>query len=245
MKGVCWSFNLKDASIIHLLDTGGKPSFQDTLPLLLDVPCTYIQVFNSAQDLDQPVPITYLRNDHTEETLPPSTEMVWEMMLWSFSSMHIMAHKNLRELPSFQQEENQLPQLGVFVVGTFKDQLVEEVRLKEAVHDISKRLRELEGKPYYHYTQKNTAGQPCYLISNMAVKENDRADVNSLHEHLSSARSSLKLKVPVRWYICKQITQGASQNFFRFQDLKNGGKLLLYQPIYMKGCGAECGIYKE
>ena len=27
--------------------------------------------------------------------------------------------------------------------------------------------------------------------------------------------------------------------------LKNGGRLLLYLPIYMKGCGAECGIYKE
>ena len=27
--------------------------------------------------------------------------------------------------------------------------------------------------------------------------------------------------------------------------LKNGGRLLLYVPIYMNGCGAECGIYKE
>ena len=29
------------------------------------------------------------------------------------------------------------------------------------------------------------------------------------------------------------------------RHLKNGGKLLLYLPIYMKGCRAECGIYKE
>ena len=166
-------------------------------------------------------------------------------MLWSFSSMHIMAHKNPRELSSFQQEEGQLPQLHIFVVGTFKDQLVEDGRLKEAVHNISKHLRELKGKPYYHCIQKDTVGQPCYLINNMADKENDRADVNSLREHLSSARSSLKLKVHVMWYICKQITQGASQKFFRFQDFKNGGKLLLYLPIYMKGCRADCCIYKE
>ena len=220
MKGGCQSIHLKDASFIHLLDTGGQPSFQDALPLLLDVPCTYIQVFNAARDLDQPVPITYRRDDHTEESLPPSTETGWEMMLRSFSSMNTLAHKSSRELTSFQQEESQLPQLRIFVVGTFKDQLVEEGRLKEAVQDISKRLRELKRKPYYCCIQKDTAGQPCYLINNMAEKEDDRADVNSLREHLSSTRSSLKLKVPVMWYICEQITQGTAQKFLRFQDLK-------------------------
>ena len=44
MKEGCWSFNLKDASFILLLYTGGQPSFQDALPLLLDVPCTYIRM---------------------------------------------------------------------------------------------------------------------------------------------------------------------------------------------------------
>ena len=221
VRGVCESIKLNDAAFIHLLDTGGQPSFQDALPLLLDAPCTYIQVFNAAQDLDQPVPIIYRRDDHTEESLlSPSTETRWEMMLRSFSSMHTMTHKSSKELATFQQEKDQLPQLRIFDVGTFKDQLVEEGRLKEAVQDISKRLRELEGKPYYHCIQKDTAGQPFYIINNMADNEDDRADVNSLREHLSAARSSLKLKVPVMWYICKQITQGTSQKFFRFQDMK-------------------------
>ena len=104
--------------------------------------------------------------------------------------------------------------------GTFKNQLVEDNRLKDAVKDISKHLRELEGKPYYHCIQKDTEGQPCYLINNMADKEDDRVDVNSLRKHLPSTRSSLKLKVPVMWYICEQITRGTAQKFFRFQDLK-------------------------
>ena len=220
VRGVCESVKLNDASFIHLLDTGGQPSFQDALPLLLDAPCTYIQVFNAAKDLDQPLPIVYRRDDRTEESLPPSIETGWEMMLRSFSSMHTMAHKSSKELATFQQEKDQLPQLRIFAVGTFKDQLVEEGRLKEAVQDISKRLRELEGKPYYRCIQKDTAGQPFYIINNMADNEDDRADVNSLREHLSVARSSLKLKVPVMWYICKQITQGTSQKFFPFQDMK-------------------------
>ena len=128
VRGVCESIKLNDAAFIHLLDTGGQPSFQDALPLLLDAPCTYIQVFNAAQDLDQPVPIIYRRDDHTVESLPPCTETRWEMMLRSFSSMHTMTHKSSKELATFQQEKDQLPQLRIFVVGTFKDQLVEEGR---------------------------------------------------------------------------------------------------------------------
>ena len=211
---------LHNASFIHLLDTGGQPSFQDALPLLLDVPCTYIQVFNAAQDLDQPVPITYRRDNHTEESLPSSTETGWEMMLSSFSSMHTMAQKGSRELISFQQEGSQSPQLRIFVVGTFKDKLVEEGRLKETVQDISKRLEELERKPYHHCIQRDAKGHPLYIIDSIGDKEDERSYVNSLREHLFTARSSLKLKVPVAWYICKQIVQGTSQKFFRLQDLK-------------------------
>ena len=57
----------------------------------------------------------------------------WEIMLRTFFSMHTIAHKSSKEVPSFQQEEIQLPQLRIFVVGTFKDQLIEEGRIKEAV----------------------------------------------------------------------------------------------------------------
>ena len=215
------SIYLKDASFVHLLDTGGQPSFQDALPLLLDVPCTYIQVFNAAHYLDQPIPITYRRDDHTEKSLPASTETGWEMMLRSFSSMQTLSHKSSRELTSFQQEGSHLPQFRIFVVGTFKDKLAEEEgKLKKAAQDISKRLKELEGKPYYHCIKKDSTGQQFYLINNMAEEEDEGAYVNSLREHLSAAGSSFKLKVPVMWYICEQITRGTSQKFFRFQDLK-------------------------
>ena len=40
MGGGGKQIELKNASFIHLLDTGGQTAFQDVLPLLLDVPCT-------------------------------------------------------------------------------------------------------------------------------------------------------------------------------------------------------------
>ena len=65
MGGKGKQIELKDAFFIHLLDTGSQPLFQEVLPLLLDVPCTYIQVFNAAHSLDERVPITYRSDDHT------------------------------------------------------------------------------------------------------------------------------------------------------------------------------------
>ena len=217
-QGEC--IKLKDASFVHLFDTGGQPSFQDALPLLLDAPCTYIQVFNAASDLDKPIPLIYRPDDLTVEPLPPTTETGWEMMLRSFSSMHTMAHKSSKELATFQQKGSQLPQFRIFVVGTFKDRLVTVGRDKAAAQDISKRMRELEGKPYYHCMKKDADGQSFYLINNMTDNNDEKAYVNCLREDLSTTKSALKLKVPVMWYLCKQITQCIAQKFIRFQDLK-------------------------
>ena len=209
---------LKNASFIHLLDTGGQPAFQDALPRLLAVPSTFIQVFNAAYDLDKPIPITYRPNDETENILPSSRETGWEMMLRSFSSMQTMSHKSSKELGAFQQQEGQLPQLRIFVVGTFKDKL--KGRLKEAVQDINKRLEALEEKPYYQYIERDGAGKLFYLISNVSDEDDERACMNSLRKDLSSTRACLKLKVPVMWFICEQSTRRTSQKFFTLQDFK-------------------------
>ena len=84
---------LTDAFFIHLLDTGGQPSFQDVLPLLLDVPSTYVQVFNAALGLDERVPISYRSDDHTRVCLEEGAELGRDMILRSFSSMQTMANK--------------------------------------------------------------------------------------------------------------------------------------------------------
>ena len=82
---------LINASFIHLLDTGGQPSFQDVLPLLLDVPSTYVQVFNAALGLDERVPISYRSDDHTKVCLEEGAELSRDMMLRSFCSMQTVA----------------------------------------------------------------------------------------------------------------------------------------------------------
>ena len=58
------------------------------------------------------------------------------------------------------------------------------------------------------------------------------------------------------WYTCRDsegwrmysgaVVEGAFDVAWNVErHLKSGGRLLLYLPIYMKDCRAECGIYKE
>ena len=213
-------FKLEDASFIHLLDTGGQPSFQDVLPLLLDVPCTYIYVFDAAHRLDKPYPITYRTPKQEAEPPRASEETVQDLMLRSFSSMYTIAQKCSKQLASFQQQDSLPPQLRIFVVGTHKDQLIKEDRLGEATQDITTFLEGLRGKPYYRSIKfDESEGKPFFLINVMANKD-DRASVNHLRECLSSEGSPLKLDVPVMWFICQEVTRCTSKKFFRLQDLE-------------------------
>ena len=211
---------LTDAFFMHLLDTGGQPSFQDVLPLLLDVPSTYVQVFNAALGLDEKVPISYRSDDHTRVCLEEGAELSRDMMLRSFCSMQTVAQKCSKQLASFLQKGSPEPQLRIFVVGTHKDQLMKEGRLVKATQDITAFLEGLEGKPYYHSIEwDSSAGRPFFLVDAMAGKD-DRASVDHLRKCLSSKGFPLKLDVPVMWFVCQEITRCTPKKFFRLQDLE-------------------------
>ena len=216
MAGEGVQIRLKNASFIHLLDTGGQPSFQDVLPLLLDVPCTYIQVFNASRSLYERLPITYRPNNHTVVHLD-GAENGQDMMLRSFCSMQTMSQKCSKELASFLQEDSPPPQLRIFVVGTHKDELIKQGRLDEATKDIKTFLGTLKGKPYYKFIQWDSKGRQFFLIN--AVAGNEGAYVNDLRERLSS-EGYLKLDVPVMWFICQEVTRSTPKKFFRLQDLE-------------------------
>ena len=216
MAGEGVQIKLKDASFIHLLDTGGQPSFQDVLPLLLDVPCTYIQVFNASRSLYERLPITYRPNNHTV-VHSDGAENGQDMMLRSFCSMQTMSQKCSKELASFLQKDSQPPQLRIFVVGTHKDELIKQGRLDEATKDTKSFLGTLKGKPYYKFIQWDSKGRQFFLINAMAG--NEGAYVNDLRERISS-EGYLKLDVPVMWFICQEVTRSTPKKFFRLQDLE-------------------------
>ena len=222
--GLQEELRLNGARFVHLLDTGGQPSFQDVLPLLLDIPCTYVHVFNAAMDLDQPVPITYRPNASTEVEILASSETVWGMTLRSLSSVQTLAYKvssNAGALPM----NIQFPTFRTVLVGTFKDQLVKKGITAAATAKISKQIELLEKKPYYSHIVPNCKGELFFLVNNMQHGEpsqrtqEDQESIDDLRVVLSHSDGALKTKIPIGWFHFEMVARKVSQKFFPFAEL--------------------------
>ena len=216
---------LQMARFVHLLDSGGQPPFQDALPLLLQVPCTYVLVFDASQDLDKPLRIAYRCEGATEEEQAIS-ETVWEMLLRLLSSVHTLAQKGTRSMADFQEKGGWLPQIRILLVGTFKDRLIREGRLQEAIQELKKRIKSLEKKPYYKHIARDSNGRPFFLINNkmyldaVGNAEEEQACLCDLRRLLSDPSASLKLKVPLGWFQFELVTRTVKKKFFKVSELQ-------------------------
>ena len=216
---------LQTARFVHLLDSGGQPPFQDALPLLLQVPCTYVLVFDASQDLDKPLRITYRCEGATEEE-PANLETGWEMLLRLLSSVHTLAQKCSRSMADFQEKGGCLPQIRILLVGTFKDRLIREGRLQEAIEELNRRINSLEKKPYYKYIARDSNGQPFFLINNrmyldaVGNAEEEQACLSDLRQLLSDPAASLKLQVPLGWFHFELLTRQVKEKFFKVSELQ-------------------------
>ena len=216
---------LQTARFVHLLDTGGQPSFQDVLPLLLNVPCTYVLVFDASQDLDQPLRITYRPDDVTVEE-QATLETGWEMLLRLLSSVHTLAYKCSSSMAEFQEKGGHLPQFRIILVGTFRDRLEKEGRLQEAVKSIKQHIKLLEKKPYYQHIAQDSTGQPFFLINNRmhlnpdGCTKEEEASMSDLRRSLSDPSASLKLQIPIGWFHFELTTRSVKQKFFKVSELR-------------------------
>ena len=222
---------LNGARLVHLLDTGGQPSFQDVLPLLLDIPCTYVHVFNAANDLDQPAPITYRLNAITEVKTSSGPETAWEMMLRSLSSVQTLVYKvpsNAGALPM----DMHLPTFRTVLVGTFKDHLMKLGNIAAVTDRISKRIELLEKKPYYSHIVPDADGRLFFLVNNMPHDnpsertQPDHAIINNLREVLSHPDGALNTRIPIGWFCFELVCRRVKQKFFPFTELLENAQVV-------------------
>ena len=194
----------RQLTLIHVLDSGGQPAFQDTLPLLIGTPCTYIAVYNASVDLDQPVDITHRAQDGSETKLGHQLSQ-WDMMLRTFSSVHTMEYKCHEGIRQILQDGSTPPQSRIAVVGTHKDKL-ETLPTQSREYLKKKRTTLLES--HGHYLVNNLEGF-------------DAENINCLRKHLSTDESALRLKFPLVWLIVELTTQRVDQKFIPYSELKH------------------------
>ena len=212
---------LENKTFVHLLDTGGQPVFQDALPFLLNLPATYINVFNASKDLRQPVEVTYRPDSQTTQSVP-SSQSGLEMMQYLLSSVYTMSFKR-PHLP----EGVTPPGFRIFMVGTFKDKIMEADNSETILQDIENHMKRLSSKPYFKnivQADKSVA----FLINNLmclpgsgGCSSEEKQSINKLRSLISTDKGHFKVKMPLAWLLLKTFTSSISQKFFRFEDFKN------------------------
>ena len=212
--------HLDKASFLHLIDAGGQPAFQDVLPLLLAIPCTYVQVFNASKDLEDPVQSTYRPREGEEFIIQGPAETQWNFVQRSLSSMQTMAYK-------FSSKSHELfrgtgPKFRIIMAGTFKDKASDPHKSK--IQD--KILKGLERKPYFKHIQLDPHGE-VFLVDNLVTLHRSKAEAVDDHRYLDHLRkcvtddsAALKLDVPLMWFLLELITRNLKKKFIKEDELK-------------------------
>ena len=222
-------FDEKQCTFIYLLDTGGQPSFQNVLPLLLDFPCNFLHVFKASERLTDPYINAYCK-DGVTEVESANSRSTWELMKESITAAYTMSMKSKCQLEAFNVVTE--PQLRIFLVGTHLSLLPEDPEAKRALLDHNEKvLEEMDNKPYDSNRvspPKEVAykGAGSYFVvdsqlqGDSKLKEHTRKVVNVLRSLLSDAKNRFTLKVPKVWFCLQVITSSVKKKMWKFTEMK-------------------------
>ena len=222
-------FDEKKCTFIYLLDTGGQPSFQNVVPLLLDFPCNFLHVFKASERLTDPYINAFCRDGATEE-MRANSRSTWELMKESITAAYTMSMKSKRQLKAFDMPNE--PQLRIFLVGTHLSHLPEDPETKRALLDHNKKvLEEMDNKPYDGsrvFPPKEVAykGAGSYFLldsqlqGDSMMKDHTCKVVNALRSQLADSNNRLALKVPKVWFCLQLITSSVEKKMWKLTELK-------------------------
>ena len=234
-------FDEKECTFIYLLDTGGQPSFQNVLPLLLDFPCNFLHVFKASERLTDPYINAYCQ-DGVTEVERDNSRSTWELMKESITAAYTMSMKSKRQLEAFDMPNE--PQLRIFLVGTHLSLLPKDPEAERALLDDNKKvLEEMDNKPYDSnrvFPQEAYKGASSYFVvdsqlqGDSKMKEHTRKAVNVLRSLVSDPKNRLTLKVPKVWFCLQLITSSVKKKMWKFTELKE----FCIQCNYIQGVDA-------
>ena len=216
----------KNVTFIYLLDTGGQPSFQDSLPMLIDFPCNFIHVFNASRKLTDPYINTYCQDGQNEDK--PETENFqssWEVMQQSLTAAHTMSFKYNRNFALFGGEN---PKPRIFLVGTNLSKLACSSSKQEILQhniDIITEKANIQ-KPYNQFKENpENLYESCnafFLVDNMLEGETEHSNkvFSELRSRISDKQSCVKIEVPKLWFCLQLITRNIEKKMWQYSDLK-------------------------
>ena len=223
---------LSDAHLLQFLDCGGQLAYHDILPLFVNIPAIYLNVFNVAEELTE-CPIDELCSTEGSTMYAAKSALsVAEMVTRSVMTVRSLADRKVPLFPDVTCESKP----RVILVGTHLDKLDEmdaDEKLK-ASNEILKKALQLKA----HHLE--TAIVPNKKSQLMFFPVNNKLYVDKSHQlherckckHCRATKNvkeritkqamedAVKVDVPVRWYLYQLLELSQSKNpFYSYSEL--------------------------
>ena len=217
---------LPDAHLLQFLDCGGQLAYHDILPLFVNIPAIYLNVFNVSEELTE-CPIDELCSTEGNTMYAAKSALsVAEMVTRSVMTVRSLADRKVPLLPDVTCESKP----RIILVGTHLDKLDEkdaDEKLKASNEILQKELQlesaiipneesqlmffPVNNKLYVdksHQSHKRCKCKHCRATKNLKRRITKQA-----------MKDAVKVDVPVRWYLHQLLDLSQSEKPFSYSEL--------------------------
>ena len=223
---------LSEAHLLQFLDCGGQLAYHDILPLFVNIPAIYLNVFNVTEELTE-CPIDELCSTEGNTMYAAKSALsIAEMVTRSAMTVRSLADRKVPLLPDVTCESK--PRL--MLVGTHLDKLDEkdaDEKLK-ASNEILHKALQLKSRLLERAVIPNEESQLMFFPVNnkLYVDKSHQSHKHCECKHCRATKNlkgritkqamkdAVKVKVPVRWYLHQLLELSQSKKpFYSYSEL--------------------------
>ena len=223
---------LSDAHLLQFLDCGGQLAYHDILPLFVNIPAIYLNVFNVAEELTE-CPIDELCSTEGNTMYAAKSALsVAEMVTRSVMTVCSLPARKVPLLPDVMCESKP----RVILVGTHLDKLDEkdaDEKLK-ASNEILHKALQLKSRLLERAVIPNEKSQLMFFPVNnkLYVDKSHQSHKQCKCKHCRATKNlkgritkqamegAVKVDVPVRWYLHQLLELSQSEKpFYSYSEL--------------------------
>ena len=239
---------LSDAHLLQFLDCGGQLAYHDILPLFVNIPAIYLNVFNVTEELTE-CPIDELcSTDGNKMYAAKSALSLAEMVTRSAMTVRSLADRKVPLLPDVMCESKP----RIILVGTHLDKLDEkdaDEKLK-ASNEILQKVLQLESRLLERAIVPNKKFKLMFFPVNnkLYVDKSHQSHKHCKCKHCRATKNlkgritkqakedAVKVDVPVRWYLHQLLELSQSEKpFYSYSEL--------YERCRAEGCVTDVGEF--
>ena len=223
---------LSDAHLLQFLDCGGQLAYHDILPLFVNIPAIYLNVFNVSEELTECPTDELCSAEGNTMYAAKSALSVAEMVTRSAMTVRSLADRKVPLLPDVMSESKP----RIILVGTHLDKLDEkdaDEKLK-ASNEILHKTLQLKSRLLERAVVPNEKSQLMFFPVNnkLYVDKSHQSHEHCKCKHCCATKNlkekitkqamedAVKVDVPVKWYLHQLLELSQSEKpFYSYSEL--------------------------